>query len=190
MSRCDYCGLTYWYAVCPYDGTALSTMWDATCQNRVGQHNLTIPQQYRSLVNYSPIGNVAACPSCRTPYFYSYLTPQQRAEFNRLRQAAACFIATAAMGSHLHPHIQSLRNFRDGILLKSRHKDSFENLLRFYYKFSPPIARTMIKNKYLKGFLRYALVYPVVFAIKIVLPVFNAVLGIERDAKSRRDSSP
>jgi hypothetical protein len=96
-----------------------------------------------------------------------------------------CFIATAAMDSELHPYVQSLRDFRDQILLKSRYKGTFESLLEKYYRFSPPVARLMKKNQWLKLVLRYILVYPIVFTIKMVLPIFNWILGIERDAKSR-----
>jgi hypothetical protein len=98
-----------------------------------------------------------------------------------------CFIATAAMGSDLHPHVQSLREFRDNILLQSRYKGKFESLLDKYYLLSPPIARAMERNLYLKLFLRYSLVYPTVFAIKIVLPVFDAVLGIGKDAERKTE---
>jgi hypothetical protein len=192
MPRCDYCGMIYDFAVCPYDGTPLSYNWqfDQVCQNPNPNihHQLAIPMQYQIYVPYSPYRTVAACPNCRTPYFYSYLTPEQRAQFNRQRLATGCFIATAAMESHLHPHVQSLRNFRDSILLKSRHKDSFENLLRFYYRFSPPVARIMSKHKSLKFLLRYTIVYPVVFGIKMVLPIFNIVLGIEKDVKRKKMS--
>ena len=93
-----------------------------------------------------------------------------------------CFIATAAMDSELHPHVQSLRDFRDNILLKSKYKDTFEHLLEKYYRFSPQIARYMKKNKLIKLILKYVLVYPIVFGIKIVLPILNITLGIERDA--------
>jgi hypothetical protein len=101
-----------------------------------------------------------------------------------------CFIATAAMGSPLHPHVQLLRDFRDNILLKSRYKQTFENLLDKYYIFSPPIARKMDKHIALKFILRYALVYPVVFGIKCMLPLVNILLGIERDVKQQSDKMP
>jgi hypothetical protein len=178
--------MTYTYAVCPYDGTPLGSIWDQVCRNPTVPHNLGIPIKYQKYAVYSYTQNVAACPNCRTPYLYSNLPYELRAQFNRERLAAGCFIATAAMESHLHPHVQSLRNFRDNFLLKSSHKDSFENLLNFYYKLSPPIARAMSKHKTLKVFLRYSVVYPVVFGIKMILPIFNVVLGIEGDAMRRQ----
>jgi len=73
-----------------------------------------------------------------------------------------CFIASAAFGSELHPRVQTLRNFRDEILLKSELADDFKRVLFVYYKFSPTIARAMNESKLLKLFLKYILVYPVV----------------------------
>lgn len=107
-------------------------------------------------------------------------------EKDHLPIVRGCFIATAAMGSDLHPHVQLLREFRDNILLQSKYKNTFQNLLEKYYVFSPPIARAMSKNRYLKSFLRYSLVYPIVYAIKISLPVIDIVLGIRKDAKLRK----
>ena len=50
------------------------------------------------------------------------------------------------------------------------------------YRFSPPIGGSMKKNKLIKLILKYVLVYPIVFGIKIVFPILNITLGIERDA--------
>ena len=96
-----------------------------------------------------------------------------------------CFIATAAMGSALHPHVQLLRDFRDGILLQSRYRGIFERLLDRYYRLSPPIAAKMNESCLVKFALRYSLVYPIVFGIKGILPIVNLILGIERDARKR-----
>lgn len=187
MYYCEYCGQTYPYAVCPYDGSRLGVPWQAICNLR---HNLDVLppkyQPYQMYVTYSQFRTVAACPNCKTPYFYSSLPYDLKARFNRERLAQGCFIATSAMGSHLHPYVQSLREFRDNILLQSRHKDTFERLLKFYYSFSPTIARVMSKHKPLKIFLRYSLVYPIVFSIKLALPIFNVILGIEKDANQRK----
>lgn len=110
-----------------------------------------------------------------------------------IRQGAApqprsgCFIATAAMGSEIHPHVQLLRDYRDAVLLKSKYRDSFESLLAFYYRFSPPIADSMSRHRPLKILLRYVLVYPIVFGIKAILPAVDAALGIRKDASRRKD---
>lgn len=164
------------------------------CQNLEGGviHDLiSVPKeylQYEEYVRLSSYRNLAACPNCRTPYFYSSLPSNLQNEFNKKRKSEECFIATAAMGSHLHPYVQSLRNFRDNILLESRHKTSFENLLSVYYRLSPALARAMSRNIVLKIFLRYALVYPIVFGIKGVLPVFDVVLRITNEVNRRNRS--
>jgi len=77
-----------------------------------------------------------------------------------------CFIATAAFGSELDPHVQFLRNFRDDVVLKSIFKNTFKWLLRQYYKFSPPIARKMKVNSLLKNTIKYSVVYPFVLCTK------------------------
>jgi hypothetical protein len=97
-----------------------------------------------------------------------------------------CFIATAAMNSELHPHVQLLRHFRDEFLLKSKYKVTFENLLDRYYRISPPIANKMNEHGFLKLVLRYSLVYPIVFGIKGILPIIDIILGIKKDAKTNQ----
>ena len=84
-----------------------------------------------------------------------------------------CFIATAAMDSEIHPHVQFLREYRDNILLRSSHKEQFEKLLDLYYKFSPPIADAMNKDKNLKRVMKYIVVYPIVLSLKILLKLLG-----------------
>lgn len=73
-----------------------------------------------------------------------------------------CFIATAAYGSELEPPVQFLREFRDDVVLKSKFKKTFEFILNIYYKFSPPIADQMRKNKPFKIIMKYSIVLPFV----------------------------
>jgi hypothetical protein len=100
------------------------------------------------------------------------------------QRTGSCFIATAALGSELHPHVQLLRDYRDGVLLQSRYRAAFERLLEFYYSFSPPIARAMKKSRVLNVFMRYSLVYPIVFGIKGLLPLFDKGLRISKNRMS------
>jgi hypothetical protein len=72
-----------------------------------------------------------------------------------------CFIATAAYGSYLDPHVMVLREFRDKVLLKNKFGKMF---VAFYYKNSPPIADRISKIEALRLATRLALT-PVVYAM-------------------------
>lgn len=79
---------------------------------------------------------------------------------------AQCFIATAAMGSELHPHVNFLRSFRDDVVLKSNSKNAFTAMLNIYYTFSPFIAEAMERNDLLKSIIKLGIVYPFIYFIK------------------------
>jgi len=69
-----------------------------------------------------------------------------------------CFIATAAYGSYLEPHVKTLCKFRDRFLLKNSMGKAFVN---FYYKHSPPIANYIAKHDIVRTAVRLSL-FPVV----------------------------
>jgi hypothetical protein len=73
-----------------------------------------------------------------------------------------CFIATAAYGSYLDPHVMVLRHFRDDVLLQSQLGTAF---VKFYYKHSPPIADFIAQHDSLRLTMRLALT-PLIFAVK------------------------
>ncbi len=72
-----------------------------------------------------------------------------------------CFIATAAYGSFMHPHVTQLRAFRDNYLLSNSLGSYFVEL---YYEYSPPIAEQIGKNETLRVITRIALA-PIVYAV-------------------------
>lgn len=76
-----------------------------------------------------------------------------------------CFIATAAYGSYLDPHVMVLRHFRDDVLLQNELGTAF---VKFYYKHSPPIADFIAQHDTLRMLLRFVLT-PVIFAVKYPL---------------------
>jgi hypothetical protein len=69
-----------------------------------------------------------------------------------------CFIATAAFGSYLDPHVAVLRSFRDSFLLTNRLGNAF---VSWYYAASPPYADAIRQNGPLKTVVRIAL-FPVI----------------------------
>ena len=83
-----------------------------------------------------------------------------------------CFIATAAYGSWLDPHVLSLRQFRDDYLLTNAAGIWF---VEFYYQNSPPIADYIRERESLKLIVR-ALLTPLVFAIEYPAAVFSFVM--------------
>lgn len=76
---------------------------------------------------------------------------------------SGCFIATAAYGSYLDPHVKVLRNFRDNVLLQSRMGTAF---VKFYYKYSPPIADYIAQHESLRTLFRLLLT-PVIVLVKL-----------------------
>jgi len=86
-----------------------------------------------------------------------------------------CFIATAAYGSPLHPHVETLRNFRDRYLMPSK---LGSKLVKLYYKYSPFFADLIARHKVLKIAVRINLLPFVVFSYSMVHfgPVITVVM--------------
>lgn len=81
-----------------------------------------------------------------------------------------CFIATAAYGTPMHPHLDSLRDFRDRYLVTN---GPGRALVHFYYRHSPPIADFIADRSSLRTAVRVVLA-PIVFTIEN--PVLAALL--------------
>jgi hypothetical protein len=86
-----------------------------------------------------------------------------------------CFIATAAWGSYLDPHVQVLRDFRDRWLLTNRFGRAF---VAFYYEHSPPIAAYIRQHESLRTATRFMLT-PIVYGIEYpwLILVFGGVFA-------------
>ena len=95
-----------------------------------------------------------------------------------------CFIATAAYGSSLHPHLDILRDFRDKYLTPSK---AGRKLVNLYYNYSPSVADFIAKYKALKVVVRMSLLPVIAFSysminfgpiITVVMLVFVFVLSV------------
>lgn len=72
-----------------------------------------------------------------------------------------CFIATAAFGSGMAPQVELLRKFRNQFLLSNLWGRSF---VRFYYKYSPPLAQFISEHEVLQSAVRFSLWPLIAFA--------------------------
>ncbi len=85
-----------------------------------------------------------------------------------------CFIATAAYGSALDPHLGNLRYFRDSYLLTNRPGRA---IVAFYYKYSPPLADFIADRDWLRAIVR-AVLTPIVYAIEYPALALLAVIAM------------
>ena len=89
--------------------------------------------------------------------------------------SGSCFIATAAYGSPLAPHVQALRDFRDRHLRRSSLGRAF---IRLYEEYSPPLAALIARHQSLRLAARVALT-PLVLAVEYPWRALGlAVLGL------------
>jgi hypothetical protein len=100
----------------------------------------------------------------------------------------ACFIATAAYGSYLDPHVMVLRQFRDNILLTNTPGRAF---VKFYYANSPVIAQIISESEGLRFATRavltpvvYVMAYPAEALIIFLAGLLILLLAIERRRKN------
>jgi hypothetical protein len=105
--------------------------------------------------------------------------PQTPATSTVSGNKSGCFIATAAYGSYLHPHVQLLRNFRDEYLLTTAPGRAF---VAFYYHWSPPLADFIARHAMVRSATRLALTplivavaYPLISFVSLFL-LFGTVL--------------
>lgn len=76
-----------------------------------------------------------------------------------------CFIATAAYGSNLDPHVTTFRKFRNEYLIKS---DLGRSFVKTYYQLSPPLADWISEREWARTFTRAAL-WPLLAYIELTL---------------------
>lgn len=85
-----------------------------------------------------------------------------------------CFIATAAYGSYLDPHVMVLRDFRDKYLLTNAPGRAF---VAVYYYTAPPIADFISKHEWAREIVRTMLAI-VILAIESPMTIVAAIAFI------------
>jgi sugar lactone lactonase YvrE len=115
-------------------------------------------------------------------------TPSSTSGNTNASTSTVCFIATAAYGSYLDPHVQVLRDFRDRVLAPSPAGRIF---LELYYAWSPPLARFIAQHDGLRTAVRWALT-PVVYTIQyplllgfLLIPAIAVAVRRRRQTGSR-----
>jgi hypothetical protein len=98
------------------------------------------------------------CLTCENPV--EHITSNQAD--NGIQKSSACFIATAAYGTSLHPDIDILRLWRDNTLSITAAGRAF---IYIYYKISPPIAFVIRQSGFLRMITR-AFLRPVIRFLK------------------------
>ena len=107
------------------------------------------------------------CPYCgkslKEEEKYCWHCENDISKLSHEQESSKCFIATAAFG---YPSIEIdiLRDFRDKRLRKNFLGESF---IKIYYIISPPIARLISKNNFLKKITR-AFLKPIIKIIKTI----------------------
>ncbi len=93
-----------------------------------------------------------------------------------------CFIATATFNSEVSDEVNTLRKFRDSLILKTYTGTLFYKVFdEIYYAFSPQIAEQEKVNPSLKLFFKFTL-YPLIYTLKLATFVSEPLSYINLEA--------
>jgi len=158
----------------------LALSWDPNGEPDLAGYRVYYGISSRDYDNIADVGNVSSCslsglePNTRyyvalTAYDTSYNESGFSDEVSGVSNADSspvqtgsedghtkwgCFIATAAYGSYLNPHVKILRGFRDEFLISS---SLGSKCVHLYYQYAPRIAKHIEKFGFLQLLTRQAL---------------------------------
>ena len=108
----------------------------------------------------------ALCPECHKKIFPT--APFVKGDLG-VKNARGCFIATACLDENSLV-LSHLYSFRDEFLKKHHWGRLF---IMYYYRHSPKLAYRIRKNKLLKIFSQYLIVYPAYFVSRLALKIIR-----------------
>lgn len=162
------------YIDIPISGTDLSTYFVKPLSNLSGQNVYCFLTTLVDAAGNIGFKMAVADRSEGTNGFGDGMCAQPSQVAGLISESGNCFIATAAFGSPLDSHVQTLRNFRDTYLLKTTWG---KNFVSWYYKNSPLYADKISKNENAKQIARFFL-WPAVgySTLSLKWGVMNATL--------------
>jgi hypothetical protein len=164
--------------------SALTLAWDSNTENDLAGYKVYCGTQSRDYIHVLDVGNITYCTVTglepETRYYFAltaYDTSRNESDYSWEVSAVTgddpdpapapsasvpliddhdggCFIATAAYGSYLNPHVKILRDFRD-VFLGSNSLG--RKCVHLYYQYAPPIASQIEKHGRLKFIIRQGL---------------------------------
>ncbi len=136
--------------------TVLSVIHPRNTVSRIG---LDTTKTYAAFANFAPDGLKQSACVIGMPKENSSLSELNGGEAAKPGDPN-CFIATAAYGSALHPHLVGLRWFRDRILVLTKPGRAF---IRFYYQHGPGWAAWLKQHETARQAVRYSLFLPAAY---------------------------
>ncbi len=145
-------------------GGAIPSTYNPKINSLASDMGVTVIDAYNNLVanwdslTVDGVHPNAAGAQALSSLFYSALPVCSSGSSGGGGGGGGCFIATAAFGSSLEPHVAVLKQFRDQILLKTKVGEKF---VQAYYTYSPPLAGIIEQYEWLQAIVRLFL-YPLV----------------------------
>lgn len=149
--------------------------YDATTATSPTSHTYTIAGSYTAKVRVTDNQGATTTGLVTITVTENAAEPDSvSSSSNESGASGGCFIATAAYGSYLEPHVQVLRDFRDTYLLNNHLGRAF---VRLYYQTSPPIADFIARHEVLRTVVRVALT-PIVYMVEYRAMTFIFFIAI------------